>query len=60
MYLCEKYSAEYFASLKPCDVMSTGGLLGHRAYGFAVPHNLDHQLSEDLHGAVLEMMEEGE
>ena len=58
VFFMEKYSAEYAAS-QFCDIETVGDMIAHRSFGLAVPHSMDRQLNEDLHTAILEMMEEG-
>ena len=59
VFIMEKYMGEYYANRKPCNIRTVGPLIGKRAFGMAVPQTMDRELSEGLHAAILEMMEEG-
>jgi len=60
VFLMESLSAKYLANQRPCDLVTVGEPFGSRSYGFAVPNSMPYAWSDQLHRAILEMMEEGD
>jgi ABC-type amino acid transport substrate-binding protein len=60
VFLGESLSAKYHANRRPCDLVTVGEPIGSRSYGFAVPTGMPFAWSDELHRALLEMMEEGD
>lgn len=60
VFLMESLSAKYYTNRRPCDITTVGEPFGLRSFGFAVPKGMPFSWSDELHSAILEMMEEGD
>jgi hypothetical protein len=60
IFLMESLSAKFHTNRRPCDLTTVGEPFGSRSYGFAVPRGLPPGWSDELHRAILELMEAGE
>jgi hypothetical protein len=60
VFLMENLPAKYHTNRRPCDLTTVGEPFGSRSFGFAVPTGMPFSWSDELHRAILELMEEGD
>jgi len=60
VFLMESLLAKYHANRRPCNLVTIGESFGTRSYGFAVAKNMSHDWSNEMHEAIMELMETGE
>ena len=59
-FVTDRITAKYWASRRPCDLVTVGEQFGTRSYGFAVPKTMPLSQLNALNTALLEMHEQGD